>query len=274
MHILDSFHELAWSDAPLIAALVVLEALLSADNALIIAVLVKDLPPAQQARATKIGIGFAYLVRFLAVFFVGSLLAYSWVKWLGAAYLIYLGAKGLLVDDDPETKDNEQGLAAWLARTFGLSAFVQAVIAVEIADVIFSIDSITAALAFSPKLAVVFLGGCAGILAMRFVANVFLKLLQSVPALNKTAFLLVLVIGLKLACHAGAFPGVFGLVWFTVDVPIPEWVSFVLLFGLFFGTILGVRLFPNSWLGRLGRPQMEELASDIGVQRDVYRDTP
>lgn len=260
--IFQSFSALTLSDLPIIFTLVLLEGLLSADNALVLAVLVKDLKPeALQKKAMKIGIWFAYAVRFLCVFIAGSLLHYSFVKWGAALYLLYIAGHGLLIDADESNPDETIGEK--IAKRLGLSPFVQAVVAVELADIAFSVDSITAALAFSTKLAVVFIGGCLGILAMRYAAGIFLSLIQRYPLLNKVAFLLVGIIGLKLFVGAGAFPGFFGLDWIDLSIEVPEWLGLSAIFGTFIGSIGIAHFLPNSRIAQWGSVQTHELAEEI-----------
>ena len=74
----------------MIAGLVVLEGLLSVDNVLGIAALANELPAAQQRKAIRIGLFLAYLFRVLALFVAGWLATNTWVRWLGAGYLIWL----------------------------------------------------------------------------------------------------------------------------------------------------------------------------------------
>ena len=67
-----------------------LEGLLSVDNVLGIAALARELPASQQKRAIRIGLFLAYFFRVLALFVAGWLATNTWVRWLGAGYLIWL----------------------------------------------------------------------------------------------------------------------------------------------------------------------------------------
>jgi predicted tellurium resistance membrane protein TerC len=183
------------------------------------------------------------------------------VKWGAALYLLYIAGHGLLIDANESTPDETVGEK--IAKRLGLSPFAQAVVAVELADIAFSVDSITAALAFSTKLAVVFIGGCLGILAMRYAAGIFLSLIQRYPLLNKVAFLLVGIIGLKLFVGAGAFPGFFGLDWIDLNIEVPEWLGLSVIFGTFVGAIGIAHFFPKSRIAQWGSAQTHELAEEI-----------
>lgn len=267
--IISSFSHLTATDIPVILVLVVLEGLLSADNALVLAALVKDLrPESDQRLAMKVGIWFAYIFRFIVIFFASALLQYPIVKWGAALYLVYVGITGLMADADHDDPMDKAGPFGRLAAKVGLSPFWQTVVAVELADIAFSVDSIAAALAFSNKLAVIFIGGCLGILAMRFVAGWFLTLIERYPVMNKTAFFLVFIIGLKLFLHCGEFPGVFGIVWYNFNFHIPEAISLGSTVVIFFGAIFIAHFFPDSWIGRIGRKETEEIKEEIGMLND------
>jgi YkoY family integral membrane protein len=270
--IFASFAELSTSDVPVILTLVLLEGLLSADNALVLAALVKDLrPPELQRRAMKVGIWFAYIFRFIAVLFASVLIENRMVTWLASLYLVYVGWSGMRSSaEDSDDASDKGGVFGRIAARMGLSPFWQAVVAVEFADIAFSVDSIAAAVAFSKKLSVIFIGGALGILAMRFVAGWFLTLIERYPILNKSAFLIVLVIGVKLfVMHGAGFPGVAGIVWIEHDVHLPEALSIGSTVGLFFGSIALQHFFPNSWFGRIGRAETEELREEIEMEKDL-----
>ena len=78
------------SDFFTIALLVLLEGLLSADNALVLAILVLGLPRSDQRKALRYGILGAFAFRILATLLAVYLIAFGWVKLVGAAYLLYL----------------------------------------------------------------------------------------------------------------------------------------------------------------------------------------
>ena len=81
------------SDFLTIGLLVLLEGLLSADNALVLAILVLGLPREEQRQALRYGIIGAFAFRILATMLAVQLIQFGWVKLVGAAYLLYLTFK-------------------------------------------------------------------------------------------------------------------------------------------------------------------------------------
>lgn len=182
----------AWG---LILSLVVIEGLLSADNALVLAVLVKHLPEKQRKRALMYGMFGAYFFRFLFIG-IGVYLVKFWiVKLFGAIYLAWICISFFLNKggDDEGKEMNKTGL---LVRLFG--TFWGTVVAVEMMDIAFSVDSILAAFAISDQVWVLLVGGMLGILMMRTIAGVFLTLIERVPELETTAFILIGIIAVKM----------------------------------------------------------------------------
>src|SRR5918999_6191272 len=135
------------ADLVTIALLVVLEGLLSADNALVLAILVLGLPRRHQRKALRYGIAGAFVFRIIATLLAVQLIAFGWVKLVGAGYLLYLSWKHFYGEAGTE----ERG-AIKPARPFmGLSAFWATVVKVELTDIVFAIDSILVAVAMSSK---------------------------------------------------------------------------------------------------------------------------
>lgn len=168
-----------------IFSLVILEGLLSADNALVLAVMVQHLPQNQQQKALLYGILGAYFFRFVAIALGTTLIKFALIKAIGALYLIYLALHHFVTSDEDGVSNNPR-------------SFWGTVCMVEIMDLAFSFDSILAALGVSSEAWVLYLGGILGILMMRGVAQVFINLIQKYPQLGNTAYLLILVIGCKM----------------------------------------------------------------------------
>ena len=87
----------------------------------------------------------------------------------------------------------------------GLWNFWSTVVSVELLDLAFSVDSILAALAVSEKVWILLLGGMLGILMMRTVARLFLTLIDKVPELENTAYILIGIISAKMMASVFGF---------------------------------------------------------------------
>ena len=182
------------SDLLTIALLVVLEGLLSADNALVLAILVLGLPRSQQKQALRYGIAGAFVFRILATLLAIHLLAFGWIKLVGAGYLMYLSYTHFFGHGD-----NESRRAIKPARPMlGLSAFWSTVVKVELTDIVFAVDSILVAVAMSNKTWVIISGGILGIIAMRLVIGRLLALVRRYPALVDGAFVIIAWVAIKL----------------------------------------------------------------------------
>ena len=173
---------------PVIVSLVILEGLLSVDNAMVLAAMVQHLPGKKKQLALKLGIIGAYVMRGLSLAFVSFIVAIPGLRLIGGLYLIHLMTSNLGVAEEGEAD----------AHSAAGKGFWATVIAVELADMMFSIDNIVAAVAMSDKLWVVILGVFIGIAAMRFVAGIFVKLIEKFPVLTQIAFLLVGFVGVQL----------------------------------------------------------------------------
>jgi YkoY family integral membrane protein len=185
----------------IIANLILIESLLSVDNAAVLATMVMDLPEKDRERALKYGIWGAYIFRGLALLFASVLIKIWWLKPLGGLYLLFLVYKwwkskqSASKEDDTINKEHN-----WFYKTFKkpLGVFWSTVVAVEIMDMAFSIDNVFAAVAFTPNILLVCIGVFIGILAMRFVAQYFVKLMHKYDFLESCAFAVIALLGFKL----------------------------------------------------------------------------
>lgn len=178
----------------LILSLVVIEGLLSADNALVLAVLVRHLPEEQRKKALLYGMIGAYFFRFIFIGIGVYLVKFWFIKALGALYLAWLCISHFIKKEEDELQEFNKNTL--LVRLFG--TFWATVITVEIMDVAFSVDSILAAFAVSSEVWVLLMGGMLGILVMRTVATVFVSLIDRIPELETTAFILIGIIAIKM----------------------------------------------------------------------------
>ncbi len=210
-----------------VGTLALLEGILSVDNALVLAILVKDLPVKLRKKALTLGIWGAFLFRIVAVTFAIYLVQYEIFKLFGGAYLIYLALKHMffgIADHTPEDKKS-------------LKNFWKVILAVELTDIVFSIDSITTAVAFSEKLWVLWFGGIIGIILMRFASTYFVKVLERYPKLEDLAYQLVFFVGTKLAFEPMGVHIERGVFWMMLGV------IFVIGMGL---VVKGEKLFKHS----------------------------
>jgi YkoY family integral membrane protein len=183
------------SDLVTVGLLVALEAMLSADNALVMAVIVLGLPPAEQKKALRQGLGGAFAFRIAATLLAVSLIRLLWVKLVGGLYLLYLAYAHFR-----GREGGGQRRAAPPAKPmFGLSAYWSTVVRLEAINLMFSIDSILVAVAVSRVPWVVVTGGILGIVAMRVIAGQLLKLVERYPPLVDGAFIIIAWVGIELA---------------------------------------------------------------------------
>ena len=182
-------------DWMIIFSLVLIECLLSVDNAIVLAAQTQKLPDKkQQEKSLFYGLWGAYIFRF-ALIGVGSYLVHFWeIKVLGAGYLMYLSLNHFYRMKYPERAKRKKGKK----RKPILPLFWSVVISIELMDIVFSIDSILASLAISPNPVIVLIGGLIGILCMRGIAEVIMRLIDIVPELEVMAYFLIGLIAIKL----------------------------------------------------------------------------
>jgi YkoY family integral membrane protein len=205
-----------------ILLLVALEGLLSADNAMVLAVLVLGLPKAEQRKALRYGILGAFAFRTVATLAAAYLIRLGWVKLVGAAYLLYLAIHHFMQGGSEEVRR-----APPKARSlFGLTPFWSTVVKVELTDIVFAIDSILVAVAMSPKLWVILSGGILGIVMMRLVIGQLLAIVERYPPLVDGAFIIIAWVGLKLLVeylHGAGY----------ISFEAPKWLSLGLIVVIF-----------------------------------------
>lgn len=185
----------------IVGNLIIIESLLSVDNAAVLATMVMDLPKEQRDKALRYGIIGAYVFRGLALLFAAFLVQFWFLKPIGGLYLLYLvwdWWKGKQTETEEDDYFDKKG--NWLYRsTVGLLGNFWATVAlVELMDMAFSIDNVFAVVAFTPNLLLIWTGVFIGILAMRFVAQGFVRLMEKYTFLETAAFVVIGILGLKL----------------------------------------------------------------------------
>jgi YkoY family integral membrane protein len=182
--------------------LVLIESLLSIDNAAVLAGMVQHLPEAQSRKALKWGMGGAYVFRGLALYFAGFLMKFFFLKILGGLYLLYLSASFFHEASKDKEEKADKPDAGW--KTFFKKNIWGTILLVEIMDMAFSIDNVFAAVALTKNMYVIIAAVCVGITAMRFVAQRFVDLMQKYPFLERVTFIVIALLGIKLVV-SGAF---------------------------------------------------------------------
>ena len=198
--------------------LILLEGLLAADNALVLAIMVKHLPEEERKKALFYGLAGAFVFRFASLFAISFLVGVWQVQAIGALYLLFIACnhifrKVIIKKAEVKTEDIKEGKK---------SSFWVTVLKVELADIAFAVDSILAAVALAVvlpdtglpqvggldggKFLVIFTGGFIGLVIMRFAATLFVKLLHARPGLEIAAFMIVGWVGVKLAVYTLSHP--------------------------------------------------------------------
>ncbi|MEH7178394.1 TerC family protein [Neobacillus vireti] len=197
--------------------LIALEGLLAADNALVLAIMVKHLPEEDRKKALFYGLAGAFVFRFISLFVISFLVDVWQVQAIGALYLLFMAINHIVrkvaIKGKSESSKEEP---------IKKSGFWSTVFKVELADIAFAVDSILAAVALAVvlpntplpniggldggKFLVIFAGGIIGLIIMRFAANQFVTLLERRPGLEIAAFMIVGWVGVKLAVYTLSHP--------------------------------------------------------------------
>ncbi len=264
---MDFLHQIFGPDLQaaglIILNLIVIESLLSVDNAAVLATMVIDLPKEQRSKALRYGIIGAYVFRGICLALAAWLVNIWWLQPLGGIYLLWLavdqfkdswriGERGSLSfkiaslagfiyfirnesasltigsvdfnpirfilfpiliaaiiyfaysiylvqgdeEDDGEVNKSNNAIYTYFFKYVGL--FWATVALVEVMDLAFSIDNVFAVVAFTKNQYLIYIGVFIGILAMRFVAQAFVRLIERFPFLETVAFLVIGLLGIKL----------------------------------------------------------------------------
>lgn len=254
-----------WPVFIIILQLIFLEGILSIDNAAVIGALVSPLPDDervvwpqplqwlgdrlhpilgnQRMAALRVGLLGAYTGRGLMLFLTSFLIHNSWIKIVGAAYLIHLAFDNL---EDMTGGGSEEDQDV---KPIKVQSFWATVLTVEIMDLIFSIDNVVAAVSLSDKVWVVMVGVGIGILTMRFAAGIFSYAVIREPILKQAAYILVLNIGVEL---------ILDQVWHIE-------ISDLVRFGISAATILLALIYAHSSFLQRFRFVLVWLARGIGI---------
>ena len=204
--------------APLLPVIVSLELVLSADNAVALASITKQLNNIElQKKALNIGIFIALLLRIIVILTAQFFLNFWPVKLIGGIYLISLSISKFITINSQQTSQindiNSSNSSISLLKVILLLSFT---------DLAFSIDSITAAVAISDQFLLVITGALIGVIALRFTSGLFIKWLQIYHNLEKAGYIAVAAIGIKLISQ---------LIFYNFYIP--EYLFFLMMLIIF-----------------------------------------
>jgi YkoY family integral membrane protein len=202
----------------LLPVLIALEAVLSADNAIALAAIAQGLDGQKlQSRALNFGLVAAFALRVLLILTATWVVRFWQFELLGAAYLLWLVYQHFFGSNG----DNQNGEGTVHHRP-RFSSLWQAIPVIAVTDLAFSLDSVTTAIAISQELWVVLTGGLIGIIALRFMAGLFIKWLDKYLYLEDAGFLTVALVGLRLLTRV-----------ISPDFVPPDWLMVAAIASLF-----------------------------------------
>ena len=197
----------------ILMVLVLLEAVLSADNAIALAAISKSIKqPELQRKALNIGLVGAYVLRIILILAATWVIRYWQFELLGALYLLWLVFDYFFKSEEEEEEH----------RSLGFKSIWQVIPTIAITDLAFSLDSVTSAIAITEETWLIVAGGTIGIVILRFLAGLFIRWLQEYTYLEDAGFITVGFVGLRLLLK----------VWLP-DYLIPEWVTVVVVAAFF-----------------------------------------
>ena len=184
----------SWSEIlTLLPILIILELLLSADNAIALASLTKSLDsPVLRSKALNIGITISLLFRIFLILLSNILLKFIIIRIFAGLYLIYLFISNVFFRGESDIEDSEN------IETNNNFKFLKIVALLSFTDFAFSIDSITTAVAISDQYILIIFGAIIGVLALRFTSGIFLSLLEKFLRLETAGYIAILIVGIKL----------------------------------------------------------------------------
>jgi YkoY family integral membrane protein len=186
-------------DLAIVLTLLLLEAVLSFDNAAILAAMVRRLPPKDRRKALLYGLGGAYILRITAILLASFLIETPSLKILGGAYLLFIAVRHFIRfarhrEDGHKAHEVKPGL---LAR-WGVPALVSIIVQIELIDLAFAVDQVIVAVAFTDEILLIVIASVIGILFLRLAAAVIARVMDWLPALEHMAYVAVGYVGFKL----------------------------------------------------------------------------
>tara|TARA_B100000965_G_scaffold392576_1_gene402294 strand:+ start:417 stop:1139 length:723 start_codon:yes stop_codon:yes gene_type:complete len=204
--------------APLLPVIVSLELVLSADNAVALASITKNLNNLDlQKKALNIGIFIALILRIVVILTAQFFLNFWPVKLVGGVYLLSLSISKIFNINSYDSNKNQNNY-----NSNQNVSLLNVIAILAITDLAFSIDSITAAVAISDQFLLVITGAIIGVIALRFTSGLFIKWLELYTNLETAGYIAVATIGTKLIIQ---------LIFY--NIVIPEYIFFLVILSLF-----------------------------------------
>jgi len=190
-----------------LATLVAMEVVLGIDNLIFISILTNKLPPEQQERGRRIGIGMALILRLALLGTVAIIVkltqpvitlfgqGFSWrdiILIAGGLFLVWKATKEIHhhVDREPEG-DMFEGKPA----TLGFAAAIGQILML---DLVFSIDSIITAVGMTEHIPIMFIAVIVAVTVMLLAAGPLARFIQRNPTVVMLALGFLLMIGMTL----------------------------------------------------------------------------
>lgn len=206
------------------------EIALSLDNLSLLVIMVKDLPTKDASKALRWGIWGAYLMRGILLLCIGVMVRMWPLKLIAGVYLLYLTYGFFTKEDDTLQEDVQLGTQGskvykWVLQKTKLSQLWATILLIEFIDLSLSVDNLFAAVAISSIKWLVCIGVFMGIAVMRLLVGYFVVLMKKYPSLERSAFIVIGLLGIKLVIYGIAQP--MGII-FPQNTDI--WFSICLLF--------------------------------------------
>jgi YkoY family integral membrane protein len=213
LDVLDFLPNIGLETPFVLLILIALEAVLSADNAVALASIAQGLPDAKMQRsALNFGLLAAYVLRILLIVTATWVVKYWQFELLGAIYLLWLVVNYFVSNSNEEDGD----------RKFSYQSLWQVIPVIAFTDLAFSLDSVTTAIAVADEIWLIIAGGTIGVLALRFLSELFIGWIEVYAHLEDAGFVTVGFVGLRLLFKVIA-----------PDLVPPEWVTIVAIVLMF-----------------------------------------
>ncbi|MBC8036879.1 MAG: TerC family protein [Rhizobiales bacterium] len=198
-----------------LATLVAMEIVLGIDNLIFISILSNKLPEADRARARRLGIGAALIMRLVLLATISWIVqltqpvftafghGFSWRDFIliaGGLFLVWKATREIHHSVDPD--DGKESMVGANVATLTVGA---AIFQILVLDLVFSVDSIITAVGMTDQIAIMYIAVIAAVLAMLLAADPLAKFIQANPTIVMLALGFLLMIGMTLIAEGMGF---------------------------------------------------------------------